>query len=106
MTGEPKLRRRLSGLLETTRSLTPIRAINIPSLGRREVASYIDMKLYHAGLERRGRFSRATIGEGRAAAHSHGLPVPERNRRSGNADAARALVLFRGILPRLWGSGR
>jgi type II secretory pathway predicted ATPase ExeA len=175
MTGEPELRRRLSGLLGATRSRMPIHAINIPPLDRREVATYIDMRLYHAGLEGSSRFSRATIddiarnsrghpgrinaiaedllngesksarwrrtsqhirrimrhwstltgltaavaigaivgpesvrvaGEGHAAAHSPGLPVAGRNRRSENADAVRALVLFREILPRLWGNGR
>ena len=183
MTGEPELRTRLNGLMGTTCSLMPIHAINVPFLDPHEVASYIDMRLYHAGMEGTGPFSRATIddiarnsrgnpgqintmandllngehkgaqwqralryvqrimrhwlpltvvtatvaigsivapgsihiaGEGHAAAYSPGLPAAGRNRRSGNADAqrvlsnsaVRALVLFRRILPRLWGNGR
>lgn len=61
MTGAPGLRPRMSALMGTTSSQIPMRTINVPSLDPREVASYIDMRLYHAGLEGKGAFSRATI---------------------------------------------
>jgi type II secretory pathway predicted ATPase ExeA len=183
MTGLPALRTRMSALLGTTCSLMPVHAINIPCLDHREVASYIDMRLYHAGLEGRGPFSRAIVddiarssrgypgqinslangllsgeqkkvrwqsasqrlrrimgrwltlalvtatvaissivapgsfrigSEGSAVAHASDLPVVRRSRRSENEGtprsqpsmAARALVVLRGILPRMWGNGR
>ena len=59
LTGLPDLRARLTGLLG--HSAMPARVINIPGLDRREVASYIDMKLYYAGLEDRRVFSRTVI---------------------------------------------
>lgn len=61
VTGEPDLRTRMSGFLGTPGSPAPIHGINIPSLDQREVASYIDMRLYHAGMEGRGPFSRTAI---------------------------------------------
>lgn len=72
MTGKPELRCRLSVLLRASRSQLPIHAINIPSLDKREVASYIDMRLYHAGLEGRGPFSRAMVDD--IARSSRGYP--------------------------------
>jgi type II secretory pathway predicted ATPase ExeA len=72
MTGEPGLRSRMSDLLGSSHSQFPMRAINIPSLDQREVAAYIDMRLYHAGLEGKGPFNRATIDE--IARSSRGYP--------------------------------
>ncbi len=72
MTGEPELRTRMSELLGATRSPNRIHAIDIPSLDQREVASYIDMRLYHAGMEGKGPFSRATVDE--IARDSRGYP--------------------------------
>lgn len=72
MTGNPKLRSRMSALLSSNGSKSPLNAISIPCLDQREVASYIDMRLYHAGLEGRGPFNRATIDE--IARSSRGYP--------------------------------
>jgi general secretion pathway protein A len=72
MTGEPELRTRMNALLGTTRSPNRIHAIDIPSLDQCEVASYIDMRLYHAGMEGKGPFSRATVDE--IARDSRGYP--------------------------------
>ena len=72
MTGLPELRSRLNALLGSNGSKSPLNTVNIPCLDRREVASYIDMRLYHAGLEGRGPFTRATIDE--IARSSRGYP--------------------------------
>ena len=89
MTGEPDLRTRMNAQMGTTGSPTGIHAINIPSLDQREVASYIDMRLYHAGMEGRGPFSRATIDDiarcsrghpGQINAMANGLLTTERKR--------------------------
>jgi MSHA biogenesis protein MshM len=61
MTGEPRLQVRLKGLQGHSQAAARGHVINIPSLDRREVASYIDMKLYHAGMEGRGPFNRMVI---------------------------------------------
>ena len=71
MTGEPGLRTRVSGHLGPPGSPAPVHAINIPSLDQREVASYIDMRLYHAGMEGRGPFSRATINDIARSSRGH-----------------------------------
>ena len=89
MTGEPELRTRMSGLAGTKESQTPVHTVNIPSLDQREVASYIDMRLYHAGMEGRGPFSRTTIDDiarssrghpGQINAMANGLLKGERKR--------------------------
>lgn len=71
VTGEPELRTRISGHLGTPGSPAPIHGINIPSLDQREVASYIDMRLYHAGMEGRGPFSRATVDDIARSSRGH-----------------------------------
>jgi type II secretory pathway predicted ATPase ExeA len=71
MTGEPDLRTRTSAHLGPPGSPAPIHAINIPSLDRHEVTSYIDMRLYHAGMEGRGPFSRATINDIARSSRGH-----------------------------------
>jgi len=71
VTGEPELRTRMSGHLGTPGSPAPIHGINIPSLDQREVASYIDMRLYHAGMEGRGPFSRATVDDIARSSRGH-----------------------------------
>jgi len=71
LTGESSLRTRLSGLLGNSRSSIPIHVFDIPCLDQREVASYIDMRLYYAGLEGRGPFSRATIDDIARSARGH-----------------------------------
>lgn len=63
MTGEPALRSRLAGLGRREAGSRSIPTVSIPCLDRHEVASYIDMRLYHAGLEGRGSFDRSTIEE-------------------------------------------
>ena len=72
MTGEPGLPARLKGLPSGSQAASRGQAINIPSLDQREVASYIDMKLYHAGMEGRGPFNRTAIDD--IARNSHGRP--------------------------------
>jgi DamX protein len=71
VTGEPELRTRMSGHLGIPGSPAPIHGVNIPSLDQREVASYIDMRLYHAGMEGRGPFSRATIDDIARSSRGH-----------------------------------
>ena len=71
VTGEPELRTRMSAHLGTPGSPAPIHGINIPSLDQREVASYIDMRLYHAGMEGRGPFSRATVDDIARSSRGH-----------------------------------
>ena len=61
MTGAPELRSRLNGLMGSTATARTIPTVSIPCLDKREVASYIDMRLYHAGMEGRGPFNRSTI---------------------------------------------
>lgn len=70
MTGLPCLRARLAALLG--RSSVRGQVINIPCLDPREVASYIDMKLYHAGMEDRLPFGRKIIDD--IARSSRGCP--------------------------------
>jgi type II secretory pathway predicted ATPase ExeA len=72
MTGNPELRTRMNAIHGTTHRARTAPTISIPSLDQREVASYIDMRLYHAGLEGQGPFSRATIDD--IARSSHGCP--------------------------------
>jgi type II secretory pathway predicted ATPase ExeA len=72
LSGEPCLQHRLKKLSGQSRAAAGGHVINIPSLDRREVASYIDMKLYHAGMEGRGPFSRLVIE--RIARNSNGHP--------------------------------
>ena len=72
MTGLPALRSRLTALLADMRASVRPHVVTIPSLSDREVANYIDMKLYHAGVDGRGIFSRRVIDD---IAHvSHGFP--------------------------------
>lgn len=61
MTGAPALRSRMNRLAGAAAGPRSVPTVSIPCLDRREVASYIDMRLYHAGMEGRGPFSRATI---------------------------------------------
>ena len=72
MTGEPALRMRMKTLLGKLESPATVHAINIPCLDQREVASYIDMRLYHAGLEGPGPFNRSMIDD--IARSSRGYP--------------------------------
>ena len=71
VTGEPELRTRMSGHLGAPGSPAPVHGINIPSLDQREVASYIDMRLYHAGMEGRGPFSRDTVDDIARSSRGH-----------------------------------
>lgn len=71
MAGEPRLQARLKGLQGRSRGDRRERVINIPSLDQREVASYIDMKLYHAGMEGRGPFNRTAINDIARSSHGH-----------------------------------
>lgn len=61
MTALPELRCRLTALFAGTRAPMRPHVITIPSLDKREVASYIDMKLYHAGVDDWRPFSRSII---------------------------------------------
>jgi DamX protein len=61
MTGEPRLRSRLNALIGPAATTGTVPTVSIPCLDKREVASYIDMRLYHAGMEGRGPFNRTTI---------------------------------------------
>lgn len=61
MTGEPGLRSRLNTLLGDRHEPRAIPTVSIPCLDKREVASYIDMRLYRAGMEGRGLFNRSII---------------------------------------------
>lgn len=72
ITGEPRLQARLKGLQGNSRCAEGGRIINIPSLDKHEVASYIDMKLYYAGMEGKGPFKRTVIDH--IARNSHGHP--------------------------------
>lgn len=63
MTGVPRLRPRLNTLLGPASTAGAIPTVSVPCLDRREVASYIDMRLYHAGIEGKGPFDRATIAD-------------------------------------------
>ena len=98
MTGLPALRSRLSGFLADAR--TPVRphVVTIPSLDEREVANYIDMKLYYAGVDGRGIFSRRVIDD--IAHSSRGFP--------GRIDAMTSALLSgdRGSLNRRWTANR
>ena len=72
MTGEPALRVRMKTLLGKRETAASVHAVNIPCLDQREVASYIDMRLYHAGLEGPGPFNRRMIDD--IARSSRGYP--------------------------------
>lgn len=72
MTGEPALGIRMHAMLGTSSSSKPVHAVNVPCLDQCEVASYIDMRFYHAGLEGRAPFNRATIKN--IARSSRGFP--------------------------------
>jgi len=61
MTGEPGLRSRLNALIGPAAASGAVPTVSVPCLDKREVASYIDMRLYHAGMEGRGPFNRSTI---------------------------------------------
>lgn len=61
MTGEPGLRSRLNTLLGERQEPRTIPTVSIPCLDKREVASYIDMRLYRAGMEGKGLFNRAIV---------------------------------------------
>ena len=106
MTGKPELRNRLNGVSQSARSPVPVFAISIPSLDQREVASYIDMRLYHAGVEGRGPFSRAAIDD--ISRDSHGYPgqINAMANELLNGERKRVFPTLRGILPRLWGNAR
>lgn len=106
MTGKPELRNRLNGVSRSARSPVPVFAISIPSLDQREVASYIDMRLYHAGVEGRGPFSRAAIDD--ISRDSHGYPgqINAMANELLNGERKRVFPTLRGILPRLWGNAR
>ncbi len=106
MTGKPELRNRLNGVSRSARSPVPVFAISIPSLDQREVASYIDMRLYHAGVEGRGPFSRAAIDD--ISRDSHGYPgrINAMANDLLNGERKRGFPMLRGILPRLWGNAR
>jgi len=106
MTGEPELRTRLSGLPGISRPPMPTYAINIPSLDKREVASYIDMRLYHAGLEGRGPFSRAAIDDISRSSRGHPGRINAMANDLLNGKRKRAYPVLREILPRLWGNAR
>lgn len=71
MTGEPGLQARLKALRGNTRSSFPGHVVNIPCLDQGEVASYIDMKLYHAGMEGKGPFNRAAVCDIARCSHGH-----------------------------------
>ncbi len=106
MTGKPELRNRLNGVSRSARSPVPVFAISIPSLDQREVASYIDMRLYHAGVEGRGPFSRAAIDD--ISRDSRGYPGQINAMANDllNGERKRVFPTLRGILPRLWGNAR
>ena len=106
MTGKPELRNRLNGVSRSARSPVPVFAISIPSLDQREVASYIDMRLYHAGVEGRGPFSRAAIDD--ISRDSRGYPGQINAMANDllNGERTRVFPTLRGILPRLWGNAR
>ncbi len=106
MTGKPELRTRLSGTPGFTRSPIPIYAVSIPSLDQREVASYIDMRLYHAGVEGRGPFSRAVIDGISRDSRGHPGQINAMANDLLNGDRKRGFPALRGILPRLWGNAR
>ena len=72
MTGEPALRARVKTLLGKFEASATVHAVNVPCLDQREVASYIDMRLYHAGLEGPGPFNRSMIDD--IARSSRGYP--------------------------------
>lgn len=72
MTGEPEFRARSRVVQGNAKAASRGHMINIPCLDQREVASYIDMKLYHAGMEGRGPFNRTAIDD--IARDSHGHP--------------------------------
>jgi len=61
MTGLPATRSRLTGLLSGVPTQVRPHVVTIPTLNAREVASYIDMKLYYAGVDSRRPFSRTVI---------------------------------------------
>ena len=104
MTGEPALRARMNALLGTTGLATPVQAVNVPCLDQREVASYIDMRLYHAGLVGRGPFDRATMDD--IARSSCGYPGKINMIANSLLNGERKKHILRAFLPRLWGNGR
>ncbi len=106
MTGRPELRTRLSGTPGFRRSPIPIYAVSIPSLDQREVASYIDMRLYHAGVEGRGPFSRAVIDGISRDSRGHPGQINTMANDLLNGERKRVFPTLRGILPRLWGNPR
>ncbi len=106
MTGKPELRTRLSEASGSTRSPMPIYAVSIPSLDQREVASYIDMRLYHAGVEGKGPFSRAVIDGISRDSRGHPGQINAMADDLLNGESKRVFPALRGILPRLWGNAR
>ena len=106
MTGKPELRTRLKGATGSARLPMPIFAISIPSLDQREVASYIDMRLYHAGVEGRGPFSRAAIDDISRDSRGHPGQINAMANDLLNGERKRVFPELRGILPRLWGNAR
>ncbi len=106
MTGNLELRTRLSGAPGSTRSPMPVYAVSIPSLDQREVASYIDMRLYHAGVEGKGPFSRAAIDGISRDSRGHPGQINAMANDLLNGERKRGFPALRGILPRLWGNAR
>ncbi len=106
MTGKPELRTRLKGATGSARLPMPIFAISIPSLDQREVASYIDMRLYHAGVEGRGPFSRAAIDDISRDSRGHPGQINAMANDLLNGERKRVFPALREILPRLWGNAR
>jgi DamX protein len=106
MTGIFELRTRLSGAPGSTRSSMPIHAISIPSLDQREVASYIDMRLYHAGVEGKGPFSRAAIDDISRDSRGHPGQINAMANDLLNGGRKRVFPALRGLLPRLWEDAR
>ena len=72
MTGAPALRPRLTALLNGMGAPVRPHVVTIPSLDAREVASYIEMKLHHEGLDGRSAFCRSIVDD--IAHSSNGRP--------------------------------
>ncbi len=106
MTGNLELRARLSGTPGSRHSPMAKYAISIPSLDQREVASYIDMRLYHAGVDGRGPFSRAAIDDISRDSRGHPGRINAMANDLLNGERKRVFPALRGILPRLWGNAR
>jgi DamX protein len=70
--GEPAICSRLRQASRGTSFGAPMPVVRIPSMDEREVARYIDMRLYHAGMDDARPFSRAIIGD--IARDSRGRP--------------------------------